>query len=248
MSESEKIDVKEKKEEQKGEQEYVLFVAFSEDDAVGELEDEEDEEEEEEEVELGSDDSEDEAEEEEYDRIAQSLQTLEWSEGVSEGIFGYQTASDVKEMSCKLYDHSDEGLREMADAMGGAIPTKKTNEEEGNRAAGMLVLCIRPGEAEITQLFVDPEYRDNHVGQKLVRCALRYLVCLKREKSVKTFAIGGSSSFYEKMGFRKPEKTGEKGKKRARTSVDAEDRVELVREILPDESFSDSEEEEEEEE
>ena len=72
--------------------------------------------------------------------------------------------------------------------------------------------------AEITQLYVDGEYRYRGVGGRIVRSVLR----LQRQRGVKqciTFAVG-SSHFYKKVGFRKRKCKDNEGSERCEMFID----------------------------
>lgn len=192
--ETDKVPKVEGEEEEEEEEcaEYKLFIS------VKNIEDEKKkpEKDEAEEEDLGSEDSDEDSEDEEED---DGFVIYEW-EDLN---FGKDVLEKVKKMSHSLYDHSDEGFQEIESA------TEKQKEGElitleNVAVGGMLVLKIGKNEktAEITQLFTDPEHRDNGIGNDLTQVALDYAHKDCGVDHVDVFAVCGSGPFYKKAGFK----------------------------------------------
>ena len=214
-----KQDLKEEEEAKKEEAEeetYELFVAYQE-------HDEEEKENEDEEEDLGSSDS-DTSSDEEHTAITNVVQ---WADGVSKGILGQAQLDAVKEMSRKIYDDSDEGFREIDDAVSRVKPCEKPSAHI--RVVGMLILRTQPP-AEITQVFVLPTLRDCGIGKRLVRRALDHVSNVLNCSHVDCFAICGSGSFYERLGFVEKHKRDRASKK---DDTPCADRAEMVMELVP---------------
>ena len=176
---------------------YELFVAYQE---AGTGEEKDDEEEEED---LGSSDSDTSSDEEH-----RALTTVvAWRDGAAAGLLGAAQRAAVEAMSRSIYGGTDEGFREIADAVARAdgasssSSADRSNGTAGVRIVGMLVLRARPAPVEITQAFVAPTLRDAGIGKRLVRRALEHASTVLRAARVVCFAVGGSGGFYARVGF-----------------------------------------------
>ena len=200
-----------KEEEEEGNDcatEYKLFVA------VKNIEDEEKKDpkkaDEAEEEDLGSEDSDD-GDEDDDNEEEDGFVVYEWEDLH----FGADVLDKVKKMSYSLYDHSEEGFQEIEEAASASAPPAEDSKEKEAKSedvvtlanvavGGMLVLkvCKDKEAAEITQVFIDPEHRDNGIGKELALVALEFAKNDCGAKHVDVFAVGGSAPFYKKLGFK----------------------------------------------
>lgn len=216
-------------EEEEEEEAYELFVAYQ------EGHDEEEEDDPNAEEELGSSDSDTDSDEEH--RAVTTV--VSWREGAAVGRLGAAQRAAVEAMSRQIYDGTDEGFREIADAIARAGPSNKVSESKEDekeeetapvRVVGMLVLRAKPAPVEITQAFVAPTLRDAGLGKRLVRRALEHASTVLRAARVVCYAVGGSGGFYARLGFAPVDARDAAD---ARTGTPAADRAEMARALVP---------------